>query len=878
MSAGGGSPRGLAGARGERPGDGAELARLRDIATGRAAWRRWGPYLSERAWGTVREDYSRTGEPTSSFPHDHARSRVYRWAEDGLGGICDDAQRLCFAFAFWNGRDPILKERIFGTGDDAAGGVDAKELWWYADATPTYSWMRWRYAYPQSAFPYAELTEQPRPGAPELHLADTGVFDAGYWDITADYAKAAEDDVLIRLLVRNAGHVQATIDVLPTFWFRNTWSWGTDEHRPGLREEGSTLVAEHRQLGRWVLTLAGEPDLLFCENESNTQRLWGMPSRYRCPKDGINDYVVHGAPTVNTERTGTKAAARYRLTVPAGGGAELRLRLAADRRELSEEFAGIMRRREAEADGFYASRLPDGLDAEEALVARQAFAGLLWSRQRYLYDVGRWLEGDPAGAPPPPERWHGRNARWRHVEADDVVLVPDPWRYPWLVAWEQAFHAVAMASVDAGGAKEQLLLLLQSRYMHPGGQLPDQEWDFACTAPPLHAWAAMRIFEMDGRRDPAFLARVLHKLLLNFTWWVQRTDGEGDNVFESGFVGVDGIGPFDVAGMAGPIGAVEHADGALWMAFYCTGMLDMAIALAAEDPTYEDLAVTFFEHYTRIALALDDLGLWDEDEGFYYDLLRLGDGTRLPLMARSALGLLPACAVTILPAEVRDRLPTLAHRMDVTLGTRPRLRQVIGHAAALGRRDSYLLSIVSPADLRRTLSAVLDEGELLSRYGVRTLSRGHRDHPLGFRLGETTARIDYEPGDATAWRGAVWPALTVLLQDALRRYHEHLGADFTVECPAGSGARLPLDAIADELGRRLASAFLPDPDGRRPVHGGRPVLDARAWRDRVLFPEMLHGDDGRGLGSSHHTGWTALVGTVLAERPAPPDPDESPLR
>ena len=842
------------------------------------AWRRWGPYLSERAWGTVREDYSADGGAWEYFPHDHSRSRAYRWSEDGLAGICDDQQRLCLALAFWNGRDPILKERIFGlAGPEGNHGEDAKEYWWYLDATPTHSWMRWRYLYPQAEYPYDRLlAENRRRGRldPEFELVDTGVLDGGrYWEITADYAKADPEDILLRVTIRNAGPEAAALEVLPTLWFRNTWSWVAGRPRPAIRARDGALVAEHASLGTRVLTCGGQPDLIFCENETNVARLWGAPGP-AYPKDGIGDHVVRGAATVNPARTGTKAAARYPLTVAAGATAELRLRLAPGPGELGDGFERVMREREAEADRFYAALTPAGAGADEARVMRQAFAGMLWSKQFYHYDVRTWLAGDPAQPAPPPQRRQGRNHDWQCLNNRDVVSMPDKWEYPWYAAWDLAFHCVALAHVDPEFAKAQLVLLCREWYMHPNGQLPAYEWAFGDVNPPVHAWAALQVWRIDGSRDFEFLERVFHKLLLNFTWWVNRKDAEGNNVFEGGFLGLDNVGPFDRSGPLPVAGHLEQADGTAWMAMYCLDLLELALTLAGHDPTYEDIATKFFEHFTLIAVAMNEQGLWDEEDGLFTDVLHFEDGRREPLRAHSCVGLIPLAAVAVLPAELRARLPDFSRRMEWYLHNRPELHDVCGHVHELGGRDSYLLSVVGPERLRRILGLVLDEAEFLSPHGIRSLSRIHRERPLRIEIGGTTSTLDYEPAESTSglfggnsnWRGPVWLPINCLLLDALRRFHAHLGDGFTVECPTRSGRLLTLDQVADELTARLVSLFT-ERDGRRPVYGGYELFQADpALRDSIPFHEYFHGDTGAGLGASHQTGWTGLVAHLIATR------------
>jgi hypothetical protein len=854
--------------------DGKERERLRELAEGRAAWHHWGPYVSERGWGTVREDYSDDGDAWRYFTHDHARSRAYRWNEDGLAGISDDEQYLCLSLALWNGRDAILKERIFGlAGPEGNHGEDAKEYWWYLDATPTHSWLRWRYVYPQATFPYLRLVDENARRTrqdPEFELADTGVFDAGYWEITAEYAKADPEDVLLRLTVRNAGRDHATLDLMPQLTFRNTWSWGEDPRRPQIKPAPQGLLAEHLVLGRRVLTLPGTPELIFCDNESNAERLFGTANPDIFPKDSINDYIVRGA-TVNPNKVGTRVAARYQLTLPSGGSTELRLRLAPDRRDLGDEFTEVMTARQQEADEFHASLVPEGVSPDRALIARSALAGVIWSKQYYHYNVGRWLDGDPAEPPPPAGRLGGRNAGWRHFDAADVLIMPDKWEYPWYAAWDLAFHCIPMAHVDPEFAKNQLVLLLREWYMHPSGQLPAHEWQFSDVNPPMHAWAALRVWEIDGRRDRRFLARVFHKLLLNFTWWVNRKDALGSNVFEGGFLGMDNIAPFDRSAVQPASGLLEQSDGTAWMALYCLTLLELSLTLAAEDPSYEDVAIKFLEHFTLIATSLDEQGLWDEQDGFYYDVLRQNDGTRIPLRARSMVGLLPLCAVAVLPTSLRERLPDFSRRMDWILANRPAVRAVIEHSAAPGENDSYLLSIVSPDRLRRILSRMLDEEEFLSPHGIRSLSRAHLAHPLGFRLGDTTARLDYEPAESTTalfggnsnWRGPIWWPVNHVLLEALRRYSLHLGDGYLVECPTGSGQKRTLAEVVAEVERRLISLFELTPDGRRPFLGQTPLLLRPGWRDQLQFHEYFHGDTGAGLGASHQTGWTALVADLI---------------
>jgi hypothetical protein len=867
-------------------GAGAERARLTQADTGEQPWRQWGPYVAERAWGTVREDYSEWGSAWDYFPHDDARSRVYRWNEDGLAGICDDQQRFVFALAFWNGRDPILKERIFGLGGPEGNhGEDPKEYWWYVDSTPTHSWMTWRYHYPQAEFPYAHLAEVNRErgrGEPEYELIDTGIFgEDRYWAITADYAKADPTDVCVRITVTNRGPDEATLHVLPTLWFRNTWVWGLPGRGepPVIRADGAQLVADHQRLGRLVLTGAGEPTPLACDNESNAQRLWNLSNRTPYPKDGINDHVVHGADTVNPEGTGTKAALHYTVTVPAGGSAELRLRLTlrgpvddGPEADLTDGFDRVMGQRLAEADDFFAALTPDGASKDEALVLRQAIAGLMWSKQFYHYDVARWLKGDPYAEAPAQSHQHGRNERWSHMTNCEVISMPDTWEYPWYAAWDLAFHCVAIAHVDPGYAKGQLLLLLQEWYMHPNGQLPAYEWAFDDANPPVHAWAALKVFEIDGAGDFDFLKRVLHKLLMNFTWWVNRKDNTGNNVFEGGFLGLDNIGPFDRSSHLPVDGTLEQSDGTAWMASYALNLLEISLVLAHKDRTYADLAPKFFEHFAYIAAASKQAGLWDEEDSFYYDVLRETDGTTVPMRVRSVVGLLPLAATTTISSLAMARLPELASRLRWFLANRPEYAEVVGGRRINQGQQHRLLSMVGQENLLRILARMLDEKEFLSPYGLRALSKAHAEEPYTVTLGGTEFSVGYEPGESSTgvfggnsnWRGPVWFPVNFLLIEALRRYYRFYGDDLRVEYPTGSGRKLTLAAIADDLSHRLVALFLDDPDGRRPVFGDTAKFQEDPdWHDLIPFHEYFHGDTGAGLGASHQTGWTALVANLI---------------
>ncbi|MGI5519789.1 MGH1-like glycoside hydrolase domain-containing protein [Micromonospora sp. CA-259024] len=868
----------------------AERLRLAQADSGEQDWRAWGPYLSERAWGTVREDYSEHGTAWDYFPHDHARSRAYRWNEDGMAGVCDDRQTFAFALALWNGKDPILKERMFGLGGDGGNhGEDVKEYWWYEDSTPTHSWMRWRYHYPQAAFPYDELVAvnalRGRDDT-EYELVDTGIFDDDrYWAVTVDYAKASPTDLCMVVTVANRGDRAATLHVLPTLWFRNTWAWGLPggDRIPRLTGQGTRLVGEHRVLGQLLLEGDGGPVPLLCDNDTNAERLWGLPGRSPYPKDGINDHVVNGAATVNPAREGTKGALHYVLDVPAGGQRQIRLRLTRTASppaaappppaDLSDGFEAVVWARRAEANRFFAEVIPPAATSDEALVARQAIAGLMWGKQFYHFDVKRWLEGDPGSTPPPAGRRHGRNSAWWHMTSFDVISMPDPWEYPWYAAWDLAFHCVSIARVDPGFAKEQLLLLLREWYLHPNGQIPAYEWAFGDVNPPVHAWAALKVFEIDGGRDYEFLARVMHKLLLNFTWWVNRKDTGGNNVFEGGFLGLDNVGPFDRSAALPVAGVLEQSDGTGWMAMYALNMLDMAIVLAEHDRTWVDTATKFFEHFAYIAAAAYEQGLWDDEDAFFYDVLRLADGTKVPLKVRSVVGLLPLAATTRLTAKTLHRLPELGARLRWFLTNRPEYAQVIG-TRRLGPdgRQQRLLSMVGPEQVVRLLARMLDSDEFLSDFGLRTLSRAHLDKPFSVTLGGQEFSVGYEPAESTSglfggnsnWRGPIWMPTNFLLISALRDYAAFFGDDLQVEYPTRSGVKCTLDEIADDLSGRLISLFTQDDWGRRPIYGACRIFQTHPdWRDLIAFPEYFHGDNGAGLGAWHQTGWTALVADLI---------------
>jgi len=841
-----------------------EGERLAAADAGTAAWREWGPYLAERAWGTVREDYSSDGDAWAHFPHDHARSRVYRWNEDGLAGICDRGQNLCLAFAFWNGVDPILKERAFGlTNSQGNHGEDVKEHWWYVESTPTHSWMRWRYHYPQAPFPYDDLIAgNLARGAddPEYELADTGVLDAGFWDIGVDYAKAAVDDICIRVSVVNRGPVDATLHVLPHLWFRNTWQFARTRRAPDvLRGAPGALRAEPSRIGPMILTGGRDAVPLLCGNETNAARVWGTGGGPPFPKDGINDHVVSGAPTVNVALVGSKGALWHRLDVAAGGTGELRLRLAGGSTpgDLGVGWESVLTDRQAEAERFWSRLLPD--DPNRARIARQAWSGLLWCKQFYYYDVDCWLTGDPGNPPPPERRLGGRNRDWRHLDAHDVLLMPDSWEYPWFAAWDLAFQAVALAHVDPELAKQQLLVLCRDWYMHPNGQLPACEWNFSDVNPPLHAWAAMRVFEITGRRDHEFLERIFTKLVINFGWWINRRDSEGNNLFSGGFLGLDNIGPFDRSKL--PVeGVLEQSDATGWMARYCLDMLEIALTLARRNPTYCDAATKFFEHFAHISTALIEREFFDDVDGFFHDVLKVPYAGPVPLRYRSMVGLLPILTVLPIDAATLAAAPEFDQRLHWFCEHRPQFTAAVWAPDPAGTR---LLSVLSPKQLRRLLARVLDEAEFLSPHGIRSLSAAHREVPFRLTIDGVTVEVGYEPGDSTSgvfggnsnWRGPVWLPVNYLLVSALRRLALCLGPGFTVPSAAGE---ITLTEAAWLIAERLVGLYLPGPDGRVPAAGGVAWPEGLVW-----FHEYFHGDTGAGLGASHQTGWTALLANLV---------------
>lgn len=869
-----------------------------------AHWKRWGPYLSERAWGTVREDYSANGAAWDYLPHDQARSKAYRWGEDGIAGICDDDQKMCFAIALWNGKDPILKERMFGlTGEEGNHGEDVKEYYFYLDSTPTHSYMKALYKYPHAAYPYDDLVRTNKARSkhdPEYELLDTGVFNENrYWDVTVEYAKAAPDDILIKITCANRGPDEAEIDILPTLWFRNTWDWGYDSRRGMLRaiptpkelktggSKISTIEASHHETGEWRMLCEDADSLLFTENATNFQRLYGSQNQEAHVKDAFHEFIIHGSgDAINSGQTGTKAAARYHRKVLGGGEATIRLRLTngiAAAGMFGSGFEAVFAARKADADSFYKAIGSPELSADVRNVQRQAFAGLLWSKQFYRYDVTRWLDGDPAFPPPPPQRKHGRNHDWRHVNCSDVISMPDKWEYPWFAAWDLAFHCIPLAVVDSQFAKEQLLLLTHEWYQHPNGQLPAYEWAFGDVNPPLHSWAALRTFQIDarvhGKPDYEFLEKVFQKLLLTFTWWVNKKDVEGKNIFQGGFLGLDNIGVFDRSQALPTGGYLEQSDGTSWMATSCLNMLYIALELARHDCAYEDMAIKFFEHFVLIAHAMNNFGekdedLWDENDGFYYDVLHRPDGSHQFLQVRSMVGLIPLLAVAALDESYYDGLSNFKARMDWFIENRPELVRNVADICAPGHHNRRLLSIVSPDRLRIILARMLDESEFLSPHGLRALSRYHKDHPFVLHVDGMEYRVDYEPAESTTglfggnsnWRGPVWFPVNYNLIEALQKFDYYLGPDFRVAFPTGSDNLLSLGQIAAELSRRLTRTFLKGPDGRRPVYGGTEKFqDDPHWRDLISFFEYFEGDNGAGLGASHQTGWTGLVAKLIEQ-------------
>lgn len=868
----------------------AEHERQNQQRSGDTQWLQWGPYLSERAWGTVREDYSEGGTAWDFFPHDHARSKAYRWGEDGLAGISDDKQYLCFALALWNGNDPILKERMFGlTGSEGNHGEDVKEYYFYLDSTPTHSYMKMLYKYPQAEYPYANLAgENGRRGFHdfEYELLDTGIFDADrYFDVQIEYAKAAADDLLIRITVTNRGAEAAPLTVLPTVWFRNTWSWGYPDGpmkdvpgKPSMRLDGSQIIAEHPALGTYHLYANDADQFLFTENETNAERLYGIANPTPYVKDAFHRYLIKGERSaVNQANRGTKATPLYQMTIGGGDTLTLELRLsAAEHDQPFADFEHVFASRLTEADAFYEAIADDNLTDDQKRVQRQALAGMLWSKQLFYYDIEQWIAGDPAAPPPPFGRKFGRNHEWQHLNNFDIISMPDKWEYPWYAGWDLAFHCIPLAMVDTEFAKDQLLLLTREWYMHPNGQLPAYEWAFGDVNPPVHAWAAYRVYEMDGKQDTAFLKRIFNKMLLNFTWWVNRKDADGNNIFQGGFLGLDNISLFDRSATLPTGGHLDQSDGTSWMGFYCLVMMNIALELSAEDHTYEDLAVKFYEHFLWIAQAMGGdahggVGLWDDEDGFFYDVLKLPDGNVIPLKVRSLVGLMPLIAVETIGQHTLDRFREFDRSITWLCEHRPHLADNLARADIPGYGSAHLFAIPTEDRLRKVLRFMLDENEFLSEYGIRSVSKIH-EQPYSLNISGGDYSIEYWPAESKSglfggnsnWRGPIWFPINYLLIESLRKYYRYYGNDFKVECPTGSSNLMTLGEVADELSRRLSNIFLRDENGQRAVFGGQQrFLNDAHWRDYILFHEYFHGDNGAGLGASHQTGWTGLVAELL---------------
>jgi hypothetical protein len=868
-----------------------EQKRLNQARETGVPWKKWGPYLSERQWGTVREDYSNDGNAWDYFSHDQSRSRAYRWGEDGLAGISDDKQQLCFSIALWNGRDPILKERLFGlTNSEGNHGEDVKEYYFYLDSTPTHSYMKYLYKYPQAEFPYTNLVETNRQRSREdfeYELLDTGIFDADrYFDVFVEYAKADPEDLLIKITVHNRGPEAATLHVLPTLWFRNTWSWDKDVPKPSLHQSGDgTVLASHPKLGERTLRCDGNPELLFTENESNNGRLWGQPNSSPYVKDAFHDYVVSGKQdVVNPSKVGTKAGALYRLQVPAGSSQVVRLRLSA--KPSADSFAKFdqtLALRLADADEFYSRITPKALREDERRVHRQALAGMLWSKQYYYFDLDRWLEEHQAHPLIGTDHRNARNTEWFHMLNSDIISMPDKWEYPWYAAWDLAFHTLALSLVDFDFAKDQLLLMLRNLYAHPNGQIPAYEWNFSDVNPPVHAWATLFLYNIEkqlGRSDLRFLERSFQGLMQNFNWWVNRKDPQGKNVFAGGFLGLDNIGVFDRSAQLPTGGHLDQADGTAWMAFYCQNMLEIALVLTEYDSMYEDVAFRFLEHFIWITYAMDRIGehhdeMWDSTDGFFYDLLHLPNGDAMRLKVRSMVGLLPLCASTVLePTGIMARHPRLVELVELFRKRHPDLLKHMAPADGKfkGYADRRLLSVCNKEKVERILRYMLDENEFFGPYGIRSLSKYHSEHPFEFNLSGQEYKVQYLPAESnngmfggnSNWRGPVWMPVNGLLLRALLNLYQFYGDDFKIECPTGSGKYMTLFEVAQELGRRLSSIFLRDTNGKRPVYGGtKKFQEDPHWRDYILFYEFFHGDNGAGLGASHQTGWTGTIARVL---------------
>jgi hypothetical protein len=867
-----------------------EQQRLREDKDGTANWKSWGPYVSERQWGTVREDYSENGDAWRYVTHDMSRSKAHRWGEEGIAGICDKQQTICFALGMWNTKDPIIKERFFGlTNGEGNHGEDVKELYYYLDNTPTHSYMKMLYKYPQEEFPYARLVqENNRRGRndPEFELIDTGIFNEDkYFDVFVEYAKADANDILIRITVHNRGSESASLQLLPTIWFRNTWSWGYDNYKPSMMSSNDgNILLSHKKTGELTLYVENKPQLLFCENETNNTRLYGSPFKAGYYKDGINDYVVHGKKaSVNILQKGTRAAVNYDLKLAPGASQVIRLRLGPkDMVDPFDQFDALFGLRQQEADRFYKTLQKDITSEDARSVQRQALAGMLWSKQFFYYDVSQWLNGDPGMPPPPEQRKKGRNCEWVHLNNEDIISMPDKWEYPWYAAWDLAFHCLPLAVIDPDFAKHQLGLLTKEWYMHPNGELPAYEWSFSDVNPPVHAWATWRVYKIDQKRnngvgDTAFLESVFHKLLLNFTWWVNRKDTNGNNIFQGGFLGLDNIGVFDRSAKLADGSFIEQADGTSWMAMFSLNMLRIALELSLSNPVYQDMATKFFEHFLYIADAIANMGegqggLWDDEEKFYFDVLNKTDHVSVKLKIFSMVGLIPLFAVEVLDHNLLIEVPEFNHRLKWFLRYRPRLASLVSRWQEKSTKEKHLLSLLRGHRMKKILSRMLDESGFFSRYGIRSLSKCHKENPYELMVDGKQLSVGYTAGESTSglfggnsnWRGPVWMPVNYLLVESLQRFHHYYGDDFKIECPTGSGVFLTLLQIAEELTRRLSSLFLKDEDGKRPVFGDytKMQLDPH-FRDHLLFYEYFHGETGKGLGASHQTGWTGLIAKLL---------------
>ncbi len=870
----------------------AENARLLEIKKGNSLWRKWGPYLTDRQWGTVREDYSANGDAWDYVSHDAARSKAYRWGEEGIGGICDDKQTICFALSFWNGKDSILKERYFGlTGKEGNHGEDVKEYFYYLENIPTHSYMKMLYKYPQTEFPYSQLLQENQKRGkldPEFELIDTGIFNEDkYFDVFIEYSKADPEDILIKLTVCNRANENAVLNIVPQIWFRNTWSWGYDDYKPGISTGNKNyLLLSHQNIGNYSLFYEENPELLFCDNDTNIKKLYNVDSEDLF-KDGINDFIVNGKKEAVNNTSGTKAGINYKITLPALGSKVIRLRLKAnsDKPELInpfEDFDSIFNLRTKETDEFYEELESQIKNQDEKNVQRQALAGMLWCKQFYYYDVRHWLKGDPSQPSPPPERYKGRNNEWNHLNNSDIISMPDKWEYPWYASWDLAFHCIPFALIDPEFAKHQLRLLTREWYMNPNGQLPAYEWNFSDVNPPVHAWATWRVYKIDqkannGHGDIPFLESVFHKLLLNFTWWVNRKDEDNRNIFQGGFLGLDNIGVFDRSAGLPEGGHLEEADATSWMAMFSLNLLRISLELSKHNPVYQDVATKFLEHFLFIAGAMTDIGgegidLWDEEDQFFYDVLHTSDDKYVKLKVRSMVGLIPLFAVEVLEPEIMSTSPKFSERLDWFLNYRPDLANLVSRWQDKGMKETRLFSLLRGHRLKKILNRMLDETEFLSEYGIRALSKYHEKNPYVLLTGGKVFSVNYEPAESQTglfggnsnWRGPIWFPVNFLIIESLQRFHHYYGDDFKVEYPVNSGKYLTLKEIANELTKRLSRIFLKDENGNRPVFGENKKFQTDPhFKDYILFHEYFNGDNGKGLGASHQTGWTGLIAKLL---------------